>query len=409
MIEMFEDVLASMRSNRQRIFLTGFSIGWGMFILVVLLGSASGFKRGLNKTFYLDLGQSISVTSGKTSEDWNGYERGRSIRLKSSDARGIENIGDSHIDRAFPVISRNLQVCYGKNHVNVPVTGCLDGYMNVQYRILKSGRDINRFDLDQKRKVCVINARLSRQLFQDESPIGHEILIDGNYYLVVGTCEAILKQDMSTTAYVPYGTMETIYCPEGYADKIDISVSGLNSAESNEALMKEVHDYLAEIHECSPTDYKGIKISNQYETVLSSIKVIAGIGIFVWIIGIATLIAGIVGVSNIMLISVKERTREIGIRKALGTRNKSIIRLVLTESVLITVIFGSIGLMLAICITQLLNVLLGNVFSMFQNPTVAFWPVIICNVLMIAAGLVAGYIPARRAVSIKLVDALSAV
>ena len=407
MRDLIEEVLASMRSNRQRIALTGFSIGWGLFILVVLLGSSSGFRRGLNRTFYLDSEQFISITGGKTSESWNGLERGRAIRMKEDDAAALEGLALPDVNRMYPAVSKQLEIVNGNSVVTVPVVGCYDGYIGVNYRRLAAGRDIDELDIKSRSKVCLVNTRLAGQLFQKDDPLGRTILIDGIPYMVVGVCRSIMAQDVSSIAYVPFSTMMAVYCPDGVIDRIDIAVSGLTTAAANEALDSTLHSFVAARHDCSPTDYKGVKVTNQYEQTLKATNMVKGIGVFVWIIGIATLIAGVVGVSNIKLIAVKERTRELGVRKAMGTSNSGIIRLVLLESVLITVIFGSVGLMAAVGLTQLLDMLLGDVFPMFQNPTVDFWPVVICSFIMVLAGLVAGYVPAKRAVSIKLVDALN--
>jgi putative ABC transport system permease protein len=168
-----------------------------------------------------------------------------------------------------------------------------------------------------------------------------------------------------------------------------------------------LRNVLANTKGCSNNDFRAVQVDNPFENTIQVQNVLSTIGAFVWVIGIATLLAGIVGVSNIMLITVKERTRELGVRKAMGASNTSIIRLVLLESVIITMLFGYVGLMAGIGLTQLLDRALGTVFPMFQNPTVQFIPIIICNLVMIMAGLVAGYVPAKRATTIKLVEALT--
>ena len=407
MIEMLTEVLASMKNNKLRIALTGFSIGWGMFILVVLLGSSGGFRRGLYKTFYLDFDQIVSVRAGKTILPWNGKDKARMLKLTLSDVKAIEKSNFTAVKRVHPKLSRTLDVSFGKNHVNTSVTGCDEDYLSVDYRRLAGGRSINTDDLAARAKVCVINQRLSEQLFAGKSAIGELISIGGINYTVVGICKSSFKQDLSLLAYIPISTMMAIYSPDGKIDGINVVVSGLKSAAENEQFEQDLHSLLADIHECNPKDNKGISIDNQYESVLNAQNMVAGVGVFVWIIGIATLIAGIVGVSNIMLITVKERTRELGVRKAMGASNRNIITLVLLESVIITLIFGYIGMMVGVGITQLLDMALGDSFPMLQNPTVQFWPIMICNLIMVIAGLVAGYVPAKHAVNIKLVDALN--
>lgn len=407
MHEIFSEVLTSMKSNRMRIALTGFSIGWGIFILVVLLGSSGGLQRGLYKTFFLDVNQVVKVSAGKTAQPWQGMDKGRQLQLHLSDAKALEQSAIQHIVKVCPMARVSLEVNHAGNSVTIPVTGCYDNYLGSDYRKLTKGRDFNVNDIEQNTKVCIVNERLAKQLFSGDNPIGREVEIGGIMFTVVGVCGTMFRQDMTLAIYTPLSTMLTIFRPEGTLDGINLIVKDLKTAEQNEQLTQEVHDMLALHLGCSPTDNKGVAISNPYEQVLSAEGVLAAIGIFVWIIGIATLTAGIVGVSNIMLITVKERTRELGVRKAMGASNESIIALVLLESVIITVIFGYIGMMVGVGLTQLLDVALGSAIPMFQNPTVQFWPIIICNIIMVLAGLVAGYIPAKRAVRIKLVEALT--
>ena len=405
--ELFDEVLTAMKSNRLRIALTGFSIAWGMFILVVLLGSSGGFQRGLYKTFHLDISQIVRINAGKTIMAWQGMDKGRQLKLNISDAQAIEQSNIKHIQRVCPMAIQKTEMGVGNNHIKLLVTGCKENYLPVDYRVLTAGRDFNANDLEQRTKTCIINERLSHQLFQDKSPIGKLVTIDNLAFTVIGVCKSTLNDDMELAAYMPLSTMQAVYYPDGMINGINIIVENLESAEHNEHLERELHDLLAMRLGCSPKDYKGIIINNSYEQILSTRKMIAGIGIFVWIIGIATLIAGIVGVSNIMLITIKERTRELGVRKAMGASNEHIITMVLLESVIITLIFGYIGMMLGVGLTQLLDSALGTAIPMFQNPTVDFWPIMGCNFIMVMAGLVAGYVPAKRDGSIKLVDALT--
>lgn len=407
MQELLQEVLTAMKSNRLRIALTGFSIAWGMFILVVLLGSSGGFQRGLYKTFHLDINQIVRITTGKTVMPWKGMDKGRQLMLNINDAKAIERSNIQHIQRVCPMIKRQLEVSAGKNHVTIPVTGCNENYLSVDYRMLKAGRDFNAEDLTQRTKTCIIHERLARQLFQDSNPIGQSMTMGNLLFTVVGVCKSTFDSDIELAAYMPLSTMISVFQPDGNINGINLIVENLESVEHNEHLERELHDLLSSRLGCNPKDHKGIIVSNSYEQILSTKKMIASIGIFVWIIGIATLIAGIVGVSNIMLITIKERTRELGVRKAMGASNNHIITLVLLESVFITLIFGYIGMMLGVGLTQLLDNALGSTIPMFQNPIVHFWPIMGCNFIMVLAGLVAGYVPAKRAVSIKLVEALT--
>ena len=407
MRELIQEVITSMKSNRMRIALTGFSIGWGMFILVILLGSSGGFQRGLYKTFHLDKEQIVRISVGKTSQAWNGLNKGRTLKLHLEDAEALAASSINHIRMVCPSAVESLNVGYGNYNIDLPVTGCYGNYLSNDYRKLIDGRDINELDNQEKRKVCVINTRLAKQFFGDKKIIGNELRIGESNYLVVGLCESTMNNDMSFAIYIPLSVMVGIYRHDGVINSVNLIVENMHTAEQNEQLVSEVQHFLSSRLGCAPTDNKGVKIVNSYEQVLSTQQMIAAIGVFVWIIGLATLIAGIVGVSNIMMITVKERTRELGVRKVMGASNANIISLVLIEAVIITMIFGYVGMMCGIGITQLLDMALGSAVPMFQNPTVQFGAVIGCNVIMVLAGVIAGYVPAKRAVSIKLVDALT--
>lgn len=407
MRELLREIFASMQSNRTRIALTGFSVGWGMFILVVLLGSAGGFQRGLNKTFYLDLPQIVTVSAGKTSESFQGLDKGHQIKLHLSDANELVNSNIPHVGNVFPVARMTANVWNGVNVMRSSIVGCKSGHVSTEYKQVVSGRDLNNRDWTERRKVCVINDRLARIMFPDSVYLGRDLIADSTCYTVVGVCRSRIESDVSISVYIPLSVFLTKYRPDKRIDAISIVATDLKTETENETFNSSIHDIIASRNHCSPTDYKGVKIDNGYELTLSTMNIVGGIGVFVWIIGIATLIAGIVGVSNIMLITIRERTRELGVRKAMGASNRHIISLVLLESVIITMIFGYMGMMAGVGITQLLDMALGDSVPMFQNPVIQFWPSIGCTFIMVLAGLFAGYVPAKRAVSIKLVDALN--
>ena len=260
--ELFDEVLTAMKSNRLRIALTGFSIAWGMFILVVLLGSSGGFQRGLYKTFHLDISQIVRINAGKTIMAWQGMDKGRQLKLNISDAQAIEQSNIKHIQRVCPMAIQKTEMGVGNNHIKLLVTGCKENYLPVDYRVLTAGRDFNANDLEQRTKTCIINERLSHQLFQDKSPIGKLVTIDNLAFTVIGVCKSTLNDDMELAAYMPLSTMQAVYYPDGMINGINIIVENLESAEHNEHLERELHDLLAMRLGCSPKDYKGIIINN---------------------------------------------------------------------------------------------------------------------------------------------------
>ncbi len=408
MNDLINEVLTSMKSNRQRIMLTGFAIAWGMFSLVVMLGSAGGIQKGMFKSSSLDMPQYTTITTGKTSMAWNGMGTDRLVKLTLDDAEALERQRFDHVDDVFPVFSQPALASCVNDYLKTALTGCAPGYIVSQYNTILRGRDINATDLQERRKVCVLSDRLCEELFGGADPVGWRLNFDGNSFLVVGECKS--RHDYSIVeAFAPISTVMAMYSPDDPAlGMIQVTYSGIEDLGELQRLTSSLRGFLSPRLMCSPKDNKALVIRNDFETVIGLSKILTYMGVFVWIIGIATLITGVVGVSNIMLITVRERTRELGVRRAMGASRGSIIRLVLLESVIITAIFGYIGMMLGIGMTQLLSAVLGGVIPYFTDPTVKFSTIIGCNIILILAGIAAGYVPARRASHCKIVDALIA-
>lgn len=408
MRDLLREVLTSIKSNKQRIALTGFSIGWGMFILVVLLGSAGGLQRGLYRTLHLDMPQRLILSTGNTSIPWKGMPTDRRVQLTTEHAKALASQHFNHVVDIYPVFNQSVQVSHQEQYVKTGLTGCTPGYIGVQYNRIVSGRDIDLTDMEENRKVCVLTSRMSKEMFGSEKAIGKRLSIDGISFLVVGECASLYENDNTLGAYAPLSTTMSIYSPKDPSlSMMEVSYSGIEDISESEQLTTSIRQFLSPLVGCSAKDNKALVISNKFEGLMSMVKMLSYLGIFVWIIGLATLLAGIVGVSNIMLITVRERTRELGVRRAMGASQLNIVSLVLIESVIITMIFGYIGMMLGIGLTQLLSAAIGDMIPVFNNPTVQFGAVLGCNAIMILAGIVAGYVPARRAVTIKLVDALT--
>ena len=408
MKDLIEEVKASMQSNRQRIMLTGFAIGWGMFILVTLLGSAGGIQKGVYKGANLDMPQLISLTTGKTAIAWNGMNTDRMVEMTLEDANALYNQHLDYVVNVYPTFSQAVQAVSGSEYVNTSLTGCTAGYTIAQYNKIVCGRDINHTDIEKQRKVCVLSSRMCREMFGDKNPVGREVNFDGNTFLVVGECRSLFEGYQTISAYAPISTVMALYSPTKPAlSMMEVEYAGIEDLDKLHQLTSDIRNFISPRIGCSSQDNKALVIRNDFETVINMTKVLSYLGIFVWIIGIATLLAGVVGVSNIMLITVRERTRELGVRRAMGASHGSIIRLVLIESVIITMVFGYIGMMLGIGLTQLLSATLGDSVPFFSDPTVQFGAVVGCNVIMVLAGIAAGYVPAKRAVTIKLVDALT--
>ncbi|SHL20662.1 ABC transporter permease [Xylanibacter ruminicola] len=408
MRDVIDEVRASMQNNRQRIWLTGFAIGWGMFILVTLLGSAGGIQKGVYKGGNLDMPQLITLATGKTSIPWNGMNTDRMVEMTLEDANALWNQHFDYVANVYPTFNQAVQAVSGSEYVNTSLTGCTPSYIIAQYYKIFRGRDINHTDIEEQRKVCVLSSRMCREMFGDKNPVGCEVIFDGNIFLVVGECRYLFEGYQAISAYAPISTVMALYSPTKPAlSMMQVEYAGIEDLDELHHLTSDIRNFISPRIGCSPQDSKALVIRNDFETVINMTKVLSYLGIFVWIIGIATLLAGVVGVSNIMLITVRERTRELGVRRAMGASSGSIIRLVLIEAVIITMIFGYAGMMLGIGLTQLLSAVLGGSVPYFTDPTVEFGMVVGCNLIMILAGIAAGYVPAKRAVTIKLVDALT--
>ena len=332
----------------------------------------------------------------------------RMVEMTLEDANALYNQHLDYVVNVYPTFSQAVQAVSGSEYVSTSLRGCTPGYIIAQYYKISRGRDINHTDIKEQRKVCVLSSRMCREMFGENNPIGREVNFDGNTFLVVGECRYPFEGYQTISAYAPISTVMALYSPTKPAlSMMQVEYAGIEDLDELHQLTSDIRNFISPRIGCSPQDSKALVIRNDFETVFNMTKVLSYLGIFVWIIGIATLLAGVVGVSNIMLITVRERTRELGVRRAMGASHGSIIRLVLIESVIITMVFGYIGMMLGIGLTQLLSAALGDSVPFFSDPTVQFGAVVGCNVIMVLAGIAAGYVPAKRAVTIKLVDALT--
>ncbi len=406
------EVMTSVMRNKMRIALTGFAIGWGIFILIVLISSGKGLINGMQYNFQAYNVGVVTLTPRETSQSFNGREKGRPIRFYEDDARHLKQVFGDTVVKAIPVISHPVQARYGKYYTNTTVDGYEPGYSVAPNVRLKEGRDINDLDMEQQRKVCVIPERLKEVFFPKDtaSIIGRQLHLNNIVFEIIGIYEPLLKENKTRDIVAPLTTTKMIFCPEGMLSRIYLQTNLLTTAEQNKAFNARVLSELAARKEFSPADKRAVKIDNIYELPVLVSSIISVLYIFVIVVGLATLLSGIVGISNIMLISVKERTRELGIRRAVGAKAWQIIAMVLAEAVVISLIFGYVGMVIGIGLMELVAWAIeqsGN-SNIFANPTIAVSYALAITVIMVIAGLIAGYVPAKHAVRIKLTDALSA-
>jgi len=412
MRELFLEIWTSVRRNKLRTALTGFSVAWGIFMLVILLGSGNGLKNGVESNFGDYATNSLDLFGGRTSKPYAGYEKNRRIRLRANDMAILE--------REFPEIDEvTAQAWYGgkkatcgNEFTSVWIDGMTPAVARMEGIKLSAGRFFNDTDLHDYRKVIVIDEMMNRLFFKGESPLGKQVKVGTSNFTVIGVQEGDAQHN-SSECFIPLTTAQLLYKqnnPE--VNNIMLTVNGLKNDQQLADFEKRLRRRLAIEHQFDPEDESAIWIDNTMERYKSFQMIFWGINLFVWIIGLGTLLAGVVGVSNIMLVTVTERTPEFGIRKALGAKPASIIRLILTESVCITAAFGYIGMVLGIAVMEGVNLLLtqgggeSQGPSIFLNPTLDLRVVVSATVVLVAAGLIAGYIPAYRAAQLKTIDAL---
>lgn len=407
-INVWQEIFSTIRKNKLRTFLTGFSVAWGIFMLILLLGAGNGLKNGMMSNFGSSNVNSMQIWSGRTSIPYAGYNKDRWIDFDYRDLDLVEN-KLPNVGVVSPELYLYAKVAYGKNEVSYGFRGVMPAFAEINgYKIIPGyGRYINEIDMKGKRKVVVIGKSIMEELFGDRNPVGENVRIDNVIFQVVGVYETS-NTWKNNQANIPYTTARLIYSKnEDFS--ISFTLDGLNTEAQNLAYDTLVRKSFASLHNYDPKDESAIWTWNRLSGYLQTMGIFNGITLFIWIIGLGTLIGGVVGVGNIMLITVKERTKEFGIRKSIGATPNSIVKLIMLESVVITSIFGYIGMFLGVVLTEAIGNMIGaggGDRTMFVNPTVDLNIAIMANVVMIIAGVIAGYIPARKAAKISPIEAL---
>lgn len=410
MKEVISEVLAVMKGNKMRIALSGIAVAWGIFIFIVLISAGRGLINGMNYNFRIFNVNVVTLTPYETSLPFEGRRQGRAIHLYEADAAALDNLLGDTVVKAIPVVSHALQARKDKEYTNTVVDGYAPGYAVAPNIRIVEGRDINDLDMQSLSKVCVIPRLLEETLFRNSttSVVGQNLLLGGIPFQVVGIYEPLLSANATRAIVAPLSTVKQIWCPDGKLSRLYLETDHLSTTALNKHFNERILSILANRKSFSPTDKHAIKIRNIYEEPVLISHVLSALSVFVAIVALATLISGIVGISNIMHISVRERTREIGIRRATGAKAHQIIVLVLSESVVICLLSGYIGMFIGIGLMELVTKMIemsGN-SDVFYKPTVGLQYVLFIGCLMVVAGLVAGYAPAKEAARTRIVEAL---
>ncbi len=417
MIDLLEEIWATVRRNKLRTALTGFAVAWGIFMLIFLLGAGNGLINATESNSGRFLDNSMSVGGGTTSKEYKGLKEGREIQLQDKDITSTQQKFSANVDSVEAQIRHaGATITYGENYLSTEIDGVSPLHARINKIEMLHGRFINDVDNSQQRKVIVLNEDQAKELNERDPAalVGQYVKMDSLAFRVVGITQSN-QNGMNTSAYLPFSTLRIIYQMGDKVDNINFSFHGLQTEADNEAFEKRYKATLNANHDAAPDDEDAVWIWNRFTQAM---QMNMGMGIIrkaLWIIGLFTLMSGIVGVSNIMLITVKERTREFGIRKAIGATPASILRLIITESVIITTFFGYIGMLCGIAANEYMDATIGHeqvdagLFkaTMFLNPTVGFDVCIEALVVMVIAGTLAGLIPARKAARIRPIEALN--
>ena len=418
MRELIKEIWSTSKRNKLRTSLTGFAVAWGIFMLIFLLGAGNGLINAQLQQSTRFLANSMRVFPGETSKAYKGLKEGRSITLNDRDILISNQTYGQYVDDVGGRLEQyNVNINYGDNYVaSQSLVGVAPTHPKIDKTELIAGRFINEIDMKEQRKNVVLSRSQAKELSKDyRSLVGKNVKISNLNFQVVG----IYKDDESrnnTDAFIAYSTIKTIYAKGDDAGSLEFTIKNLKTKEDNEQFEKNYRASINNNHQAAPDDERTIWLWNRY---MDNIQMNQGIAIMqtaLWIVGLFTLLSGIVGVSNIMLITVKERTREFGVRKAIGAKPWSILKLIITESIIITSFFGYIGMVCGVAANEIMDATIGHTTvdtglfkaAMFVNPTVGIGTCIGATIAIVIAGTIAGLIPAIKAARIRPIEALRA-
>ncbi len=411
-LDSWSEIVDALSKNRLRSFLTAFGIFWGVFMLVLLMGGGRGLESMLGEVFAGFASNSGFMAATQTSMPHKGFREGRIWQLETSDIQRVRN-AVPELDILTPTNNKwGSSAVRDNKTISVSITGIYPDYLRVSNPRLKAGRTINDTDIAQERKVCIIGNRVAEELFPGETDIcGQRIQLDGIYYTVIGlsgrTGNGIsINGNALTTVEVPFTTMQRAY---GYGNKIGMLTYTARPGYKISTVQDKVEAVLKHAHSIHPDDPQAVLKVNAEAMFTLVDNLFTGISILVWMIGLGTLLSGAIGVSNIMMVTVRERTTEIGIRRAIGATPRDILRQILSESMMLTLLAGMSGITLSVLILQVVETAVGSssdpagAGASFQ---ISFWLAIGAALLIALLGILAGLAPALRAMHIRPVEAM---
>lgn len=403
MLDLIREIGQTLRRNKLRTALTGFAVAWGIFMLIVLLGMSRGVYNGFTSMASLETSSVISMWPGVTSKTYKGYKEGRHIELKTSDRSQLIEKGGSHIADVWQI--KVIDSAYISS-ADEYISGSLYGHSPQEEKRAKLdiiyGRFLNQPDLDLNRKAMVLEEKNAALLFGSaEKALGQRVDAFGLSWRIIG----IYRHEWENGTYIPFTTAMAIMGNDGTVSQSEVMIKDVTTIDDGEEAERDIRHAMAAAHEFDPDDESGVYTWNRFTSYMSSLSAMNILKIAVWLIGLFTLLSGIVGVSNIMFVSVRERTHEIGIRRAIGAKPRSILTQIVAESVVITTLFGYVGVVTGTAITALISFFAQGV-DFLKDPTVDLSTALNVTIVLIISGALAGLFPAIKATKVKPVEAL---
>ncbi len=409
-LDRWQEIFDTIRKNKLRTFLTGLSVASGIFILVILLGFGQGFQNGIRKEFENDATNRIWVWTQVTTKEYNGLNPGRRIQLRNSNYEYSTNVFADDIEyksRVFRV--RGVSINYKKESGAYGIQGVSPDYQKIENTKMMTGRFLNQLDIDNFHKVVIISKKIKRELMKEvEDPLNEYLQLSGINFKIVGVYTDEGGEREENRIYIPTTTAQSVFNGQNKVANMSFTLAPKENFDeavfASKKFTANLKQYLQKAHQVAPDDNSAIGVFSALEEAKRYYTLTNNISLFFWFVGICTIIAGIVGVSNIMLIIVKERTKEIGIRKALGAKPWSIIGMILHEAIFVTAVAGFAGLIFSMGLLEILGPSIE--IDYISNPTVNFSIAMSMVILLILAGALAGFFPAWRAAKIQPIEAL---
>lgn len=403
-LDLWREILQSISKNKLRSLLSGFTVAFAILLFTLLFGIANGLENTFNSFFKDDAQNSIFIQSGKTTKPYKGYKSGRKIQFTNDEYAYLKNEFGDKVQYITSRVYKNLAASYRGEKNVYPIRAVHPDHQYLEKTLIYEGRYISVKDLQEKAKVVVIGRLVEEDLFSKTVALGKYINLGGISYKVIGVFRDDGGDNEERMAYIPISTAQSIYGNNDYVDQINLTYNPNMGFDQALKFSKSLTKKLKERFRVSPKDQRAVRVRNMAEASKNVNQMTGVLGVLIMIIGMGTLIAGIVGIANIMIFVVKERTKELGIRKALGATPKSIVRMIMLESILITSLAGYLGLLIGMGVLTLIGDSLESYF--ITNPSVSTNLIAGATVILIIAGAIAGYVPAKRAARIKPIVAL---